>query len=331
MNATTPNCLLASTAIHAAAFAFLLLAPLILPNSPKVTDSSPVLEIIPDDLKLTDGTTVGGGNPEVKQAPAPAPTRTESPKNVQPVPAPAPKPEPPKVEKKESPPVKQPEPVKNEPKTELAKETKSVKTAAKPVKNPQDVDDTMPAPATAKKAVQLASSTKRRTKNEAEDDKAAKAAADKAEKERQEKAAAEAAAARTAWERAQQARADALRGAANSLGKALAGSTSIEMPGPGGAAYAPYGAYLATFYKLRWKKPSSLNVDRAEVGAQITVTRDGKVKSFRITAPSGIKALDDSVREVLDKNRQLRPLPEGTDDDERTVSIRFDLSASSST
>jgi len=177
---------------------------------------------------------------------------------------------------------------------------------------------------------QLAEAPKKRSKKEAEAERnnsAAAAAAQEARETREHQA--RVTAAREAWNRAQQARADAVRGVASNLGKNLSGSTSFEMPGPGGAAYAPYGSYLMAFYKLRWKKPTTLNVEHGEVEVEITVQRNGRVSAFKMVKPSGIRALDDSVREVLDGNRDLRPLPDGTTDSERRITIRFDLSAAS--
>jgi colicin import membrane protein len=177
---------------------------------------------------------------------------------------------------------------------------------------------------------QLAEAPKKRPKKEAEAERnnsAAAAAAQEARETREHQA--RVTAAREAWNRAQQARADAVRGVASNLGKNLSGSTSFEMPGPGGAAYAPYGSYLMAFYKLRWKKPTTLNVEHGEVEVEITVQRNGRVSAFKMVKPSGIRALDDSVREVLDGNRDLRPLPDGTTDSERRITIRFDLSAAS--
>lgn len=253
------------------------------------------------------------------------------PPKVEPPKADPPKAEPPKVEPQAPPKAEPPEP----PKKTLATE---IQRSAPNVPKAQDVD---PALATKKQKspksdFQLADAPKKRSKKDIEADRreaaAAEAAASEAREAREAKERqARAAAAREAWNRAQQARADAVRGVASNLGKNLSGSTTIEMPGPGGAAYAPYGSYLVAFYKLRWKKPTTLSVDHGEVEAEITVQRNGRVTAFRLVKPSGIRALDDSVREVLDRNRDLRPLPEGTTDPERRITIRFDLSAASPT
>jgi colicin import membrane protein len=315
--------LLTSAGIHAAAVGVLLFAPTL--SSRTVQDApSPILEIIPDNLRLTDGNTMGGGNPDA-QPPKSSPQPPAPPAQAPPEPA---QPEPPKAQPQTPP----PEPSKVEPpKKNLATELQH---SAPNAPKAQDVDPSLSTKKlkSSKTDFQLAEATKKRSKKDVEadrNDSAAAVAAQEAREARERQA--RVAAARDAWNRAQQARADAVRGVASNLGKNLSGSTSFEMPGPGGAAYAPYGSYLMAFYKLRWKKPTTLNVDHGEVEVEITVQRNGRVSAFKLVKPSGIRALDDSVREVLDRNRDLRPLPDGTTDSERRITIRFDLSAASPT
>ncbi len=329
--------LLTSVGVHAAAVGLLLFAPVL--SSRTVQDTpSPILEIIPDNLRLTDGNTIGGGNPNAqppKGGPQPSappqPPVQEPPPPTPPPKVPPIKPPPPEPTKVEEAP---PEPTKTEetpPKKNLATE---IQRSAPNAPKAQDVDPTLSTKKqkASKTDFQLAEAPKKRSKKDIEAErKATEAAADAQEAREAREHQARVAAARDAWNRAQQARADAVRGVASNLGKNLSGSTSFEMPGPGGAAYAPYGSYLMAFYKLRWKKPTTLNVDHGEVEAEITVQRNGRVSAFKLINPSGIRALDDSVREVLERNRDLRPLPDGTTDTERRITIRFDLSAASPT
>ena len=320
--------LLTSVGIHAAAVGVLLFAPAL--SSHTVQDApSPVLEIIPDNLRLTDGNTLGGGNPDAqppKSSPQPsAPTAPPPPET--------PQPEPPKTQPKTPPPepAKAVEPTKEPTKMEPPKKSLATE-IQRSAPNAQDVDPNLSTKKlkSSKTDFQLAEAPKKRSKKEAEAERnnsAAAVAAQDAREAREHQA--RVTAAREAWNKAQQARSDAVRGVASNLGKNLSGSTSFEMPGPGGAAYAPYGSYLMAFYKLRWKKPTTLNVDHGEVEVEITVQRNGRVSAFRLVKPSGMRALDDSVREVLDGNRDLRPLPDGTTDSERRITIRFDLSAAS--
>jgi TonB family protein len=309
--------LLTSVGIHAATVGLLVFAPAL--SSRTVPDApSPILEIIPDNLRLTDGNTIGGGNPDAQPPKA----------NLQP-PGPPPKAPPVETPQTEPPPPAPKTEVVPPPKKRLATE---IQRSTPNVPKAQDVDPSLSTKKSksSKSDFQLAEAPKKRSKKDIEADRKEAAAAEAAEEAREAREhQARVAAAREAWNRAQQARADAVRGAASSLGKNLSGSTSFEMPGPGGAAYAPYGSYLMAFYKLRWKKPTTLSVDHGVVEAEITVQRSGRVSAFRLVSSSGIRALDDSVREVLDRNRDLRPLPEGTTDPERRITIRFDLSAAS--
>jgi colicin import membrane protein len=326
--------LLTAVGIHAAAVGVLLFAPA--SSSHTVQDvPSPILEIIPDNLRLTDGNTIGGGNPDAQ----PPKSSAQPPAPPAPAPPEPPQPEPPKTQPQTRPPepakaveLTKVEPPKKSLAAEIQRNELNVPKAQLNVPKAQDVDPSLSTKKlkSPKTDFQLAEAPKKRPKKEAEAERnnsAAAAAAQEARETREHQA--RVTAAREAWNRAQQARADAVRGVASNLGKNLSGSTSFEMPGPGGAAYAPYGSYLMAFYKLRWKKPTTLNVEHGEVEVEITVQRNGRVSAFKMVKPSGIRALDDSVREVLDGNRDLRPLPDGTTDSERRITIRFDLSAAS--
>jgi len=88
--------LLTSVGVHAAAVGLLLFAPVL--SSRTVQDTpSPILEIIPDNLRLTDGNTIGGGNPNA-QPPKGGPQPSDPPQP--PVPEPPPPTPPPKTRKK---------------------------------------------------------------------------------------------------------------------------------------------------------------------------------------------------------------------------------------
>ena len=333
MTATPQTCLLTSVGLHSVAVLFFFVSTAFIP-APSPNLSSPVLEIVSDSVRLTDGLTVGGpetppsnpaaGTPPTAQPSAPVPPLRQGTR---------PKPPPPQTEAL---PIEKKHPPKKE--AEVSSELKQIETVKSP-KNAQDIDPNLPAPSATKKTIQVAQKTVKSSKTETDANDAlrraeARKTAAKIERERAAKAeeAAEIAEAaesarQEAWNKNQRVRIDALRGAAGSLSSTLSGKFQFSTPGKGGEAYAPYTSYLSSFYKLRWRKPTTLNVDRGEVGAEIVILRNGTVKSFRITDPSRIRALDDSVREVLDRNRQLRPLPDGTEDAERTISIRFDLSA----
>jgi TonB family protein len=120
---------------------------------------------------------------------------------------------------------------------------------------------------------------------------------------------------------------NAVKGIRSTLAQRLSGQTEISVPGPGGSGevWIGYGTYLKTFYEARWRRPSSLPVPVAYVGVAITVARDGRLVRFELMEKSGIKSLDDSVMEVIQRYRSLYPLPAGSSDPERTFRIKFRL------
>ena len=137
--------------------------------------------------------------------------------------------------------------------------------------------------------------------------------------------------AREAHDRAVKAAADQWKkdvgGLRTKLEAGLSGQTEISVPGPGGSGevWIGYGTYLKSFYEARWRRPSSLPVPVAYVGVAITVARDGRLVRFELLEKSGIKALDDSVLEVIQRYRTLERLPAGSTDPERTFRIKFRL------
>lgn len=315
MDRTQKRCLVASVALHAGLLGVIVLAAAFSQPPPALPDV-PVLEMIPTDLKLTDGNHIGGGSPTAKP---PAPQRQPEP--ARPV---DPQPEPPK--KAES----KPKPTKVEPKPEPKAEPKSQKppaakepesTKADPKVQAQDVDPNRKA---AKPAVQVSSNRVKRTNTDA-------AAAEARAQAAREKAEAEAAEARAreieAANSARQQLASRLRNSASSIAEGTGTSTKIEMPGPGGEAYAPYISYLGRFYKERWRSPRASTRKSAYVGASVTIARDGSVVSWDVIEPSGLREVDDSVRDVLKRYAKLRPLPEGSKDSQRRFTIQFRLDA----
>jgi len=167
---------------------------------------------------------------------------------------------------------------------------------------------------TAKRTVNVATAPKGPTAEEIE---AANEAADRA--------------AREAHDRAVKAAADQWKttvgGLRTKLEAGLSGQTEISVPGPGGGGevWIGYGTYLKSFYEARWRRPSSLPVPVAYVGVAITVARDGRLVRFELLEKSGIKVLDDSVLEVIQRYRTLERLPAGSTDPERTFRIKFRL------
>jgi TonB family protein len=130
--------------------------------------------------------------------------------------------------------------------------------------------------------------------------------------------------------------ADARRRAAEQISKAaagiasgLSGSTEIELKGPGGGG-VPYANFLQAVkkcYSDAWIVPDGITDDTATVTASVTIARDGKVISARIIRRSGNAAVDQSVQMTLDRVTIAAPLPDDAKEDQRTVTIDFNLKA----
>ena len=332
MNATQKRCFAVSVGFHLSLFLLLILTPA-LSTRHQPPDGQEIV-MLPSDFTLTDSVTQGAGPaqtaPPKPQPAQPAASIPEHNRQTDPEP---------------KPPVKPAEPEKA---IETPKPSRVAQmfhdlmhhTSSKPVEKPDDElvikhhksDKTKPdqdASDKPAKSIKLAEVVKT---HKAADDAAAREAA--AAEAAQKREAAEAAKAARA---AQAARAEAI----TKLQRALSGAegaiknttpgTEITMPGPGKQAFLSYFDYLRAFYKANWKKPAAIAQSEASVGAEITVLRDGTLKEYKILEPSGVKELDDSVRDVLRKYRVLRPLPAESTDSERTFSIKFTLTADSST
>ena len=334
MNATQKRCFAVSVGFHVSLLLLLVLTPALSTRRPP--PDGPEIIMLPSDFTVTDGATQGAG-----------PAQTSPPKPLRAQPA-APSPEQTRDSVPESKPtVKPPEAEKavEKPKPnrmarlfdELVHHTTTA--PAKPEETPDGEkvkhhkpDNTKPEQESSDKppkTIKLAADVKHQ---KTEDDAAARK--EEAEKAARKREAAEmernAQAARAARSEAISKLQHALTGAEGAIKNSTAG-TEITMPGPGRQAFVSYFDYLRAFYKANWKKPAAIAQAEASVGAEITVLRDGTLKEYKILEPSGVKELDDSVREVLRKFRALRPLPAESTDSERSFSIRFTLTADSST
>jgi len=102
------------------------------------------------------------------------------------------------------------------------------------------------------------------------------------------------------------------------------------MPGPGGAAYAPYTSWLQTFLYQQWRRPATTTSGNEWVGVQLTISKDGTVLDVTIKRSSGVRSLDASVEEIFRRNRKLRPLPDEFNESRLVVPVKFVLEASAS-
>ncbi len=292
MDRLQKKCLVASTALHGLLAGALLFGSAFL-APPSNTMDLDVLTVIPEtlvDLPVSSP----GGNPKVTQLPPSAPP------TVKPEPpAPAPKPVSPPVTK--PPPDRNPEPV------------------AKPVTRPPDptpepqVADT---PAPPKKRLPQVSTELITRKPEPRTQPPRTGSSDSDADER-----------RQAREE-EKARQQTVAGVLSRIGDIASSSTEVDIPGPGGEAYANYAQVVKTVYTRAWLVPPEVNDDEATVTASVTIARDGTVLDARIIGQSGNSAVDASVRRTLERVRTIgREFPTGSKETKRTFKLKFNLKA----
>ncbi|MBI3414295.1 MAG: TonB family protein [Verrucomicrobia bacterium] len=315
MSRLQKKCFLASAALHGLLLAILLLGPAFLQLEKPGTESRPLLTVIP--RKLIDDALSGGGEPatkpqEIAQPTAPAPPVTKPlSSEVSPVAEVKPEP-PPKVEKQ----IETVEhPVETTPKQNLR-----VKPKSKPKSEKVEPIDEAPPKVTErtaplKKKPDVVIDLKPGTRNNEQ------AVAQKAKAEAKAQAEAQA--------RSEKAAREAWQGTLGSLRKNLTGpSTTIQtLGGTGGEAYADYGQAIKTLYTEAWTTPNDVTDEKATVKVEITVARDGRIISSRITGFTKISSLDNSVQRVLDRVRRLPPFPDGAKDLQRSFELNFNLKA----
>lgn len=314
MNRLQKKCVIGSAGVHLLLALVLLVGPAFM--GPKDTSENlPPLDFVPS--RTVDALISGGGRPDASPLP-PAPQRQTPPE------PPAPLPPPPK-------PVKPaPKPDAEDPIKEVIKDFKKIKDVeeVKDVKDAKDSSDSkdepnpLELPKKTKKRDVSTTLVKRKTDSGAEAKAKARAEA-KAKAEAEEEAAAE-----------QQAReyADyrhrvfsAVGHADNAIGSKVSGGTSFELRGIGGGGvpYANFKQSVISAYTRAWIVPDGVTDKDATVETLVVIGRDGTVLSARITQRSGNSELDRSVQRVLERVKQVPPLPEDSKDDQREVPINF--------
>lgn len=126
---------------------------------------------------------------------------------------------------------------------------------------------------------------------------------------------------------AQRREAQAVSEALNTLRTGMSGATHIDIdagPGGGGPSYANFNSVIIGIYQRAWEqdRPSGIPEEATAV-ASVTIARDGTVLSARIIQSSGNPMVDRSVERLLQHVTVVAPLPEGTTEDRRTVTINF--------
>ena len=293
MSRLQKKCFIAASGMHLLLVVILLVGPAFLAaHTRKAEDKDfKIMDVIPG--KLIDEAFSGGGTPNAAP-PAPAPPQP-TPVITPPTPAP-PKtllqkiekvftPEPPKPEKAEP----------EKPEVDPLALRKVTKTA--PGKSKDDVP--------LKKVIRTAkaTTTSKTTSKETAEDSEADARA-------QQRAAAKA-------------RAAAIGKSLSRLNSNLSTGVDVDIPGPGGAAYANYADALASTYYHAWTLPDEASNDNASVKVKVTLARDGSVISARVVQPSGNALLDRSVERALNRVKSFEPFPEGSKDATRTFNFEF--------
>ncbi len=302
MNRTEKKCFYTSAATHFTLLTLLFLSPALVLTK-KSDLNRPVLTFLPSIT--TDMMAVGGGNPAVQQPPAKAAAllpEQPPPAPVQPNQESEAKPEPPvtpKALKSEA----FPSPVKPVPKTAFA-----------PSKPEKSASESLPTKFAAEKPTRKFEPSFTESKGSSKPNNSSSKAAEA-------KARSDAAAKARAW---QQAYTSQVQKLGNQLSEGLSNGTSIEIPGPGGAAYANYGLLIEAIYAQAWMPPSELSDETGVVKARVVIRKDGRVSSWKIQSSSKNRALNRSVERALEIN-PMPPFPDGAKDSERSFIIDFDL------
>lgn len=94
-----------------------------------------------------------------------------------------------------------------------------------------------------------------------------------------------------------------------------------------GEAVANYRDIIASTYYNAWIAPSGLEDDTPVVTVRVTISRDGTVKTAHIITASGNRVMDRSIQNTLESVTFIQAFPSGSQDQERTVTIQFNLQA----
>lgn len=306
MNRLQKKCFVVSACLHGFLLVALVFGTAFLQSDKKMIDIGPVVDIV--NAIPTDRMVNSGGNPNGNPTPpAPAP-----PPKVAPEPPPQPKPEPEPPQPKPRPPepkvVKKPDPVPDVPKIKAEPLVPKPKVVAKkPVKEPPPVSKP------------ISTKVVRRTNDPV---RIAQALAHKAVHEKAERDYAR----QVAQYNAERQRViSQVGGIVGGVGKSLTHSTVVAPLGPGGLAFANYGAIVRDIYDRAWQVGRDLTGDDSVAVARVTIRRDGTVSDARIYRKSGNPVLDKSVQRALDSVTKLPAFPEGATDAERTFNIEFNL------
>jgi len=300
VNRLTKKCLAASAITHGLLLVIVFVGSAFIPAKPKF--DPPAFEFIPLNAKLIEEEMVGGGNPNVTEAPK---------QQIQPTPVPQqPLAQPPEPVKQ---PEKKPEPIKN-----------IEKPVDKPIEQPKVANDRFKLDDKSK-IKKIEKTEKPETPKRTIDFDPKKVIKTKIQPEKTDTSNSDDAAASKAQARAIAQKNAALEQIVGNIQKGVSGATTIDVPGPGGQAYVGYGLYLKKIYEEAWIPPTAAKDNEPVVEVEIVVAKDGRVLSGQILKRSGNANLDRSVQNTLSRVKKVRPFPEGSTDEKRTFKINFNL------
>lgn len=288
MSRLQKKCVVGATTVHGLLLLALLVGPAFI--KPKPVANEPILEFMP--VMAVDENVRGGGTPR----PAGNPQPIIQPPQPEPQPQPQPEPQP------------QPQPTPPPPKPEVRRsEPKSVQP---PKTNVRDKDapteKTKPKSHVVKVSDRRVSLSQNRTTTSRPTTS-------------------------TSTSSANTALADAIGSSRNRVRSNLTPTTRVDLPegpGGGGASYAEYGQSVRKVYTDAWRVPDDMTDDEATIKVTVTIARDGKVLSARITKSSGSSAADRSIQQTLDRITHIGvAFPAGAKESERTFVLTFNLKA----
>lgn len=268
----------------------LLLALLVGPAffKPKPPEDLPILEFMP--AMAVDEKFSGGGAPRPASNPEPV---VQQPMVQPPQPQPQPTPPPPEPVRREEVRRPEPEPVRETPKTNLRDKDA-----------PTEKKDT-----TKKHVVQVSNERVKLSQNRTTTKPGSSASTTNPNREL----------------------VSAIRNTGTRVSSGLSSTTRVDLPegpGGGGVSYANYGQIVRKVYTDAWRVPDDMSDDEASIKVSVTIARDGKVLSSRITQSSGSSAADRSIQNTLDRITHIGvAFPAGAKESERTFVLTFNLKA----
>jgi TonB family protein len=88
-----------------------------------------------------------------------------------------------------------------------------------------------------------------------------------------------------------------------------------------------YTRALQSQFNAAWEQPASVAAPSGKISVpvEVEIDRDGRVAAFRIAQPSGIREVDNSIRAIGKRIRQVDPPPVTADAKRLKLRINFDL------